>query len=632
MTLDHVLDEWKNGVEYPANTPERFAAALQQFVWSSGRRSENEASWGISPSSLDKERALSPLPSSEVTHMLQALRSVLDAARCCSCCSRADPVTEAGLFMMRLTRLMERQTLTCVHSEMDSCLREAASLVRVSPPAQSPNVLLDANRTSFADKGGASHGIHTVLSCGRRYTVPEASSSYSSLSVLEANALSDLKLEASTGKSVPLIWRFHADLTLQLQQCMLRSMCLLDAALIDHSADDGGLCGVLTHSRAAQFQGIFVSSIIATLSSVQDRWRTDFAITGSTEAVREVTVALERLQQAAHAQHTGMSPPLHVFELSTAKSARCSPPPFAWRRRSSTSLLSGREDGMEDEAADASPALGNHSDIERCLGVVGSDYAAKLVAQQLWCAQTLLSQRFPSYAASWGLLERARFFVESTRSPTPTVPRSDSSERPAVVGSPAAMAPSGASCPDSGLQHNGDTPPPFVTMTQRKGERPFEASKPTSPSFRSLKYSEERSEASEAAGGDVAETAPLPSRSPTAPLFHGHISAVSCLLPLARCLPWERLLEGCGVSAGSTVAAIQEQAAGKGAPPQREAQQREPLESSCSTRCFLKASSDHSLGKQTAHKQMKVCSVETEHVMVDYSASLPTRIAHARSS
>ncbi|KPA80416.1 hypothetical protein ABB37_04655 [Leptomonas pyrrhocoris] len=635
MAFDRVTPELKVGrEECLADAPERFATALQQFVWGSGRRGGSEASWNTSetrvadsPTALDKVNVLLPLPSSHAIHVLRALRSVLDAARCCSCCPREDPVTEAGLFMLRLTRLMEQQTRTHVQNEVDSCLRETTSPACVSPLAQSSNALLDESSALSRGRRSSPRGIHTIHRRGRRYTLPDASSSYSPSpsSVLDVSALSDSKPEASTGESVSPTWRFHADLTLQLQQCMLRSMCLLDTALIDHSAEDGGLCGILTRPRAAEFQHIFVNAITETLVSARDKWRADVAFTSSTEAVREVSVVLERLQQVAHAQRqANASPQLQVCELTTTEPTRRSPPPFASWRRSDSSSQRGGEGDVKRESVDAYSASDHRSDIERCLGVVGSDYAAKLVAQQLWCAQRLLSQRFPSYAASWDHLERARFFVESTRSPTPTVPRNDSNERPTVFGASASMARSDATRPDSVPRHDGGTPPPCVITTQRKGERPSKAATPTSPPFRSLMYSEERTEEREEETKDgVAVSTLSPNHRPPAPLPR--------LLPVARCPLWENLLVSCGVSAGSAVAAIQQLMTEQESSPTREAQQHEQLESSYGNRYLQNAHLNHSRGKQTVAKRKKTFSIETEHRGENRSPLFPMERFHARS-
>jgi hypothetical protein len=636
------------GVGYPADTPERFSAALLQFVWSSERRLEEEAEWSLAEShaahastAMEKRDASMPLPSSHAAQILQALRDLLDSARPCPSCPRADSVTEAGVFLMRLTRLFEQKTLAKVQEEVNLSSLAATTPTSVSPPAPISTACLGDCNALRSDKRSASHGSGTLHSRGRRYTVPEASFSYSpsSSSVLDVSALRDPKTEDIWGITPARMWRFHAILTLQLQQSMLRCMCLLDAALANFSADDGGLCGVLTHPRALQLQEMFIDAIATTLSSAEQRWAADTTTADSTETLREVSVVLERLQQAAHAQHhTGKAPQLHVYELSTAEPSRCSPPPFASWRRSSFSFLShSRNDDTDLEAACAPSAPGNCVDIERCLGVAGSDYVTKLVAQHLWCAQKLLSQRFPSYAPSWDLLERARFFVESTRSPTPTVPRSDSNEHVGNFSVPATMqSASVAPSPERGPRHDGETPPPCVTATQRKSERPVDVVNLTLSPLRSLTYSEKRPEGASGPEGGAAETLLSSSlrltASPPAVLHHG--ATVPHLLPVARCVLWENLLASCGVSAGSAVAAIQ-QLTGEKDPLQLRAlspQRRERPGETDRARSLQTVPVNQPLVKQPMGERTKMTSIETEYGAENHQHPLLSKRLFAQST
>lgn len=638
MAFDRGLPKLSTGDgTYPVSTPERFAAALQQFVWINGRQCGDEGTRGFGEAdaadSTEAENGRAPPSSPLATEALRALQDVLEESKRCSCCSPADPVAEAGLFVMRLTRLMEQRTLARVQDEMHLRLRETTLPTCVPPSVQSPYAPREETTS-------ASRSPSTLRCCGRRYTVPGASSSSFSpsptASALDVGAMLEPQLENSGNMARAPIWRFHADLTLQLQQCMFRCIFLLDKALVNLSADDGGLCGILTHTRAAQLQEMFISAITESLSCAREKWKADGTVAGSAEAAREVSVVLERLQQAAHAQqHAGMSPQLHVFELSAAECIRCSPPPFTSWKQSPSLLVGGCESGGVREAASFLSVSDNRDDIEWCFGVVGRDYSAKLVAQQLWCAEKLLSQRFPSYASSWDRLERARLCVESTRSPTPTVPRSDSSERPTAFGaSAAAVTSSNATSPERAPRHDGDTPPPCITTTQPKSDRPFGDASKTSPPFRSLTYSEDRSEATVEAEDEAAVAALSPNRRPTAsPSSPRHVPAVPRLLPAVRCVLWEALVAGCGLSAESTSAAVQRPIESLIATQVQEAPpQQAPTTSNRAHRYLQRVPLNQTYGKEHTSNREKAFSIETEHDVENSNFSLAAGRAYARSS
>ena len=128
MAFDRGLPKLSTGDStYPVSTPERFAAALQQFVWINGRQCGDEGTRGFGEAdaadSTEAENGRAPPSSPLATEALRALQDVLEESKRCSCCSPADPVAEAGLFVMRLTRLMEQRTLARVQDEMQLGLR-----------------------------------------------------------------------------------------------------------------------------------------------------------------------------------------------------------------------------------------------------------------------------------------------------------------------------------------------------------------------------------------------------------------------------------------------------------------------------------------------------------------------------
>lgn len=643
MALDHVVPQLNVGDgDYPLSAPDRFASALQQFVWSCRQRFDGDA-WSASEShasclSLSLERVPpSPSLSPHAAQTLRSLQEVLSASRGSECDARTDPVTEAGLYLMRLTRLLEQQTLARVQNDVAQCLRDSASAsMGGSPPTRALEAAQNGGDAPCLDRRDASGGSNTVHSRGRRYTRPEASStSLSSPSpsvVFDTDAIRTPRAERFSGEASSPMWRYHADLTLQLQQCMLRCLCLLDATLAENSADDGGLRGILTHSRAAQLQSIFLDGIHEALTDTQTRWAINATAAGAAEAMKEIAAAVKRLQQAASAQRQqqqgATAPQLRVYELSPTEPLRCSPPPFASRKQSPSALFHSSEGG-----GDCSAASGTRSDIERCLGVAGCDYASKLVAQQLWCAQKTLSQRFPSYAATWDLLDRARSLAASTRSPTPTVPRSDATEHYIAATSFERPASSPSSSPERAHRHDGGTPPPCVTATQTKSERPCGTSTLTSPPLRSLTYSsEERSMTPKETVTNLTETTLSPSRRPTAspPMPHGTRTGLR-LLPVARCALWDSFLASRGVPAASTLSAIEELAAEADLLQVRQTPGGEPPRLSCQPQLLQPRDLNGSHGKQSFSRRRKTYSIETEHCLENRCPATTAKRHHARS-
>ncbi|CBZ23946.1 hypothetical protein, unknown function [Leishmania mexicana MHOM/GT/2001/U1103] len=442
---------------------------------------------------------------------------------------------------------------------MESSMENEATLplleVQAAAPSSSPGVEKQHSDTS------------TIRHRGRCYAVPETSlslrSSTQSVDFLQANpTTSPSPTEAET--MCDLV-RYHAELTLGLQQSILWCISQLDSGLVTSSQEDGGVCGVLTHPRALQLQWMFLDAVVQSVTRLQQRWREGTASTGSVEAVGEASVVLDRLAQAAkELRHPSHSPQLQVFELSERGTARRSPPPFAsWRSDSSARRAIGGTSPLlyntPPRAATSAP-----NTINECLGVAGAEYSAKLIVQQLWCAQQLLSQRFPGYAATWEVLEGARFFVESARSPTPTLPRSDSSQQVATrVAAPSPVPVVDLKCKQSSL-HGGYTPPPCVGETQRKCERPYDLQQALALPSRGLTFIEEQAadvvdDASTAMTGATASKNCLPTESPGAPATP---PAPSLLLPVARCALWDNFLAANSLSPTALLLAIQDLAAG----------------------------------------------------------------------
>ncbi|CAC9507764.1 hypothetical protein conserved [Leishmania donovani] len=407
----------------------------------------------------------------------------------------------------------------------------------------------------------------TIRCRGRCYTVPETSLSMPS-STQSVDALQTKPTTSPSpteGETVCDLVRYHAELTLGLQQSMLWFISQLDSSLLTSSQEDGGVCGVLTHPRAAQLQWMFLDAVVQFVTHLQQRWSEGTASTGSVEAVGEASVVLNRLAQAAQElRHPSHSRQLQVFELSERGIARRSPPPFAsWRSDSSAMRAFG---GTSPLLCNTSPraATSAPNAINECLGVAGADYSAKLIAQQLWCAQQLLSQRFPGYAATWEVLEGARFFVESARSPTPTVPRSDSSQQVATqVAAPSPVTVVDLNCTQSS-SHGGCTPPPCVVETQRKCERPHDLQRELRLPSRGLTFIEEQAadvtdDASTAMKGATASRNGFLTESPGAPPTP---PAPPLLLPVARCALWDNFLASKSFPPSALLLAIRNLAAG----------------------------------------------------------------------
>ncbi|CAG9577817.1 hypothetical protein LMJF_29_0860 [Leishmania major strain Friedlin] len=406
----------------------------------------------------------------------------------------------------------------------------------------------------------------TIRCRGRCYTVPETSLSLQS----STQSVDFLQTKPTTspspteGETVCDLVRYHAELTLELQQSMLRCIYQLDSSLVTVSQEDGGACGALTHPRAAQLQWMFLDAVVQSVTHLQQRWREGTVSTGSVEAVGEASVVLDRLAQAAQElRHPSHSRQLQVFELSERGSARRSPPPFtSWRSDASAMRAFS---GASPLLCNTSPRVATSAPnpINECLGVAAADYSAKIIAQQLWCAQQLLSQRFPGYAATWEVLEGARFLVESARSPTPTVPRSCSSQQVSTqVAAPSPVTVVDLNCKQSS-SHGGCTPPPCVVETQRKCERPCDLQRELTLPSRGLTFIEEQAadvvdDASTAMTGATASKNDLPTESPGAPPTP---PAPHLLLPVARCALWDNFLASNSLSPTALLLAIQDLAA-----------------------------------------------------------------------
>lgn len=520
-----------------ADPAHRFAQALEHFVWQAVSVPFVGDALAARCDGSDAQADDAQSDSARVAH---ALQSALRAASPCGCAPRTDPATEAGLYMLRLTRVLEQRVLYSARRSMRGRVVGAA--------ATAPRDAARSLECSGAE-ADVRTGSSTVRRHGRRFSVPDAAASLRSSMSSPDSRPADFSLSPSicAHDSSDGLTRFHAELTLALQQCMLRCMCELDAAVCRAAEEDAGLSGVLTRPRAAQLQRLFLKSITQALVDTQRQWRETFSAgVGNAEAMSEVAAVLEGLA------HASQGPQLRVFELSGGGTAatRCSPPPFASWPPVSASLR---------PTASAVPA------IRACLGVAWAEYSAKLTAQHLWCAQRLLSQRFPAYTGPWELLERARFLVESARSPTPTVPRSDSAEPGAA--SPAAR-PEWETVKEAHSVDDDSAPPPRVAVTQRKAERPYDLLEDEALQLgdRGLTFSEERSssEPHEAQTDATVSSSRLPSTfrgvAPATP------PAAVPLLLVARCPLWDDYLAAHNISRAATRLAVQHVAAGSCAP------------------------------------------------------------------
>ncbi|GET90348.1 hypothetical protein, unknown function [Leishmania tarentolae] len=540
----------------------RFAHALEQFVWQAASPSpHNNQGMDAHLSdhlscSLSSHRCSGT--SMNFMHMTHSLQSALRAAAPCTCSPRGDSVTEAGLYLLRLTRVLEQKVLETMQQDIENSIGNETTLPLRDVQAATASRILDMEK-QYLDTS-------TIRRRGRRYTVPETSLFLKS-SAQPVDFLPTKLTRSSSpteGETMHDLVRYHAELTLGLQQSMLWCISRLDASLVISSQEDGGVCGVLTHPRAAQLQWMFLDAVVQSVTHLQQQWRADTASTGSAEAVREASVVLDRLLQAIQElRHPSRMPQLQVCELSESGTERRSPPPFAsWKP-----VLSAMRDfgGTNTLPYSTSPRVLTSApeSINECLGVIGADYSTKLIAQQFWCAQQLLSQRFPGYAASWEVLERARFFVESARSPTPTVPRSNSPQRVAThVAAPSPVSVVELKCKQP-RSHGGSTPP-CVDETQRKCERPYDLQRELSLPSRGLVFTEEKGagvvgDASTAVTDTTASKRCLPIESPGAPPTP---PLSPLLLQAARCALWDNFLASNNLSPTAILLAIQDVAAG----------------------------------------------------------------------
>nr|CCM17211.1 hypothetical protein, unknown function [Leishmania guyanensis] len=486
--------------------------------------------------------------------MTHSLQSVLSTAAPCNCGPRSDSVTEAGLYLLRLTRVLEERVLEAVQQDMGSSTENEAELPLCEVHA--------AATSSSSGVGKQSSDTSTIRRRGRCYRVPGTSLSLrfprESVDLLQTKLTTSPSL--TEGETMCDLVRYHAELTLGLQQTMLWFICRLDTGIMLSSEEDGGVFGVLTHPRAVQLQWIFFDAVVQSVTSLQQRWSEDSACTGSVEAVGEVSVVLNGLAQAAQElRHPSHFPQLQVFELSESGTAHRSSPPFAsWRSNSSATRASSDASTPLYSTSPRAPTRAQNS-ISECLGVVGADYSAKLTAQQLWCAQQLLSQRFTAYTAAWEVLERARFFVESTRSPTPTMPRSDSLQQVVAYAAVPSLVPAVELKCKRSSSHDGSTPPSCVTATQRKSERPYNMHQELGLPSRGLTFIEERA-AAEVDDISTAQTDLTVSGSCLLTESPGVLSTPpvpSMLLPVSRCVLWDSFLASHSLSPTATLLAIQ---------------------------------------------------------------------------
>ncbi|KAG5490470.1 hypothetical protein JKF63_00590 [Porcisia hertigi] len=542
---------------------ERFAQVLKQFV--------RQAATSLSPNTEAANVHLGdPFASSSPTHrhrrmpldsvlMVQSLESALSAAAPCDCGQRCDSVTEAGLYLLRLTRVLEQRVLKGVQQDTENAVDYEAGLPFCEARVEAA--------TSSTIVGESCSDTSTIRSRGRRFTVPDTRLSQPSSTQL-VNLL-QTKLTASPslteGETVCNLLRYHAQLTLELQQSMLWCICRLNDIIATFSEEDGGIFGVLTDSRAAQVQWLFFDAIVQSVTYLHHRWGEDPACAGSAEAMGEASVLLDRLAQAAQTlRQTPRFPQLRVFESSGSGTARLSSPPFTSWPSSSHAMRSNGDASTLMSRISSQAASTAANSISECLGVGGADYPEKLIAQQLWCAQQLLSQRFPAYTPAWEVLERTRCSIESPGSPTPTTPHSDTPQHVAThlpISSPVLSVELERKWP--GL-HDGSSPPPCVVETQRKGGRPYDLlQEPALPS-RGLTFSENRPAMEEnvvltgRSGATFSEGGLSAKSHDTLPT----LPAPSLLLPAAGCALWDKFLASNNLSRTATLLAIQHVSAG----------------------------------------------------------------------
>ncbi|KAK7195486.1 hypothetical protein NESM_000476200 [Novymonas esmeraldas] len=557
-----------SGGSRAADPADRFAAALEQFVW---RVTVSSAADGPDPDAhpvFGPTRGLSTPPCvspPRPLHVVRALGEAMRAAAPCDVGPCTDTVTEAGLYLLRLTRVLEQCVLETVEHEMRSSVDGG-----VAPSSRE----VPTSAVSCNTEAGALSSSSSTLHCrGRRYARSDTSLVQHHVAQSHDSASS-----SATPVSAPVddrvardLVRYHAELTLELQQSMLRCMCRLDAdpPLVSKGEEEGeneDVVGcVLAHSRTTQLQWMFLDAVVHTVAHVQQRWRELPASPGSTEALSEVNSVLDRLAQAVQALlHSARNPQLRVFEMPGATAARRSPPPFtSWRSSSSTASAPG------DDIISAPPlrATSPHATpetltpVNECLGVVGADYCAKLTAQQLWCAQQLLAQRFPACGAVWDVLEHARFRVEATRSPTPTLPRHESvepvGESTAILA--ATQVPEDRAAARRSTSPDECDPPPCVVNTQRKSERPYAllpelASPPAKLAFSDDLVGDESRTPSAAESRATVSLSRLATGSPDAA---SGAAPPSRPRPFARCALWDDFLASRHVSSTATQRAIQ---------------------------------------------------------------------------
>lgn len=426
-----------------------------------------------------------------------SLRQIFSLAKPCRGCQHTDPVTEAGLFLLRSTRLLEQHIQQRAQQQFPVSLNISSNTLPSSDTLPLRSFAASNRSISSIGTQGEKNAVSLIHGSGRRYAVSGFPSSTPQSSTVVSSVQGELSSSVSSSEakkeqpacssSFPLsqgnpvadeqpLLRFHAELTLQLHQCFCRSMSDFDAEVRTAAEEDPGLCGILTHPRAMKLQNIFMVAVEKTLSDLVQRWREEKMTSAASEASVEVAEVLDRLR-LADAEGTGHGMGTRgVHEIVGYVCSRQSPPPF-------TTLEAGGGKSYGGTLSRSRIVLPpNQHAIDHCLGARNMEYCAKLVAQHLWCAQRVLIQRFPAYGGPWDHIAQARYFIESLRSPTPTVPRCGSStESLHLVSLPVSDCFNVKNSPDStvlsphkaeDLLHDGSTPPPHVDGTQRKGERP----------------------------------------------------------------------------------------------------------------------------------------------------------------
>ncbi|CAD2213353.1 hypothetical protein, conserved [Angomonas deanei] len=188
----------------------------------------------------------------------------------------------------------------------------------------------------------------------------------------------------AVGKEDDTLFRLHSLLLLDLQQHTTDSLLHLNRFVDQISESSGGFKGILTHPQAVELQTVFLHRLTALVSSQLEKAAGEGSGWASFQA--EVTETVGRLRAAP-------SPSCPVLEVNSPLRCRS-----------------------------ASPSLSQNSSLRPSIGQAGSEFVSRCVVQHIGSYQLILQQRYPAIHA-WDVLDAARYRLESSSSPSPTVPR-----------------------------------------------------------------------------------------------------------------------------------------------------------------------------------------------------------------